>query len=332
MNQELKTAHRDQLKAISSFSAKDDGSFDTIVDQGRFVRIEEGHLLFKRSTKDDTLHFLLEGQLNLVNDAFENTTFTSEDAASEGAVDALEIHTVSAVAATSCVIFQIERAILTPPMSAPQGNWMENLLSTPLFEFIPPNHIQALFKRFEPVAVAANHIIIQQGDVGDYFYVIKSGRVAVDQEVSGQTSRVAEMGSGSSFGQDALISDAPRNATVTALESCELMRLSEEDFSELLMSPVIEYVTLEEVEAVKQMHETAPVFIDVRSKLELQSSRISDPVERIPLPLLRSELPALAKEPIYLVIGPKRPKIAEVATYLLNEAGITAYVLNMPEE
>jgi CRP-like cAMP-binding protein len=332
MNQELKTAHQDRLKAVARFNAMDEAAFGALVDQGQFIRVDEGHLLFKRSTSDDTLHFLLEGQLNLVNDAFENTAFTTADTAATGAVDAFDIHSVSAVAATSCVIFQIHRGVLDPPKSATQGNWMENLLSTPLFEFIPPNHIQALFKRFEPVAVPANHTIIQQGDAGDYFYVIKSGRVAIDQDANGQVSRVAEMGSGSSFGQDALISDAPRNATVVSLESCELMRLSEADFSELLMSPVIEYVSLEEVEAVKKMHETAPVFIDVRSKLELQSSHISDHIERIPLPLLRNELPALPKEPIYLVIGPKRPKIAEVATYLLNEAGITAYVLNVPEE
>ncbi len=139
------------------------------------------------------------------------------------------------------------------------------------------------------------------------------------------------MSAGSSFGQDALISDAPRNATVTTLESCELMRLSESDFSELLMSPVIEYVTLQEVDAVKSMHTKPPIFIDVRSNLEVQPLEISDPVKRIPLPLLRDEMRGFDVDPIYLVIGPQRPKIAEVAAYLLNEAGFSAYVVSLPE-
>ena len=331
MNQELKTALQDQLKTVARFNAMDEAAFDALVDQGQFIRIEEGHLLFKRSTSDDTFHFLLEGQLNLVNDAFENTAFTTADTAATGAVDAFDIHSVSAVAATSCVIFQIHRESLNPPKSAPQGNWMENLLSTPLFEFIPPNHIQDLFKRFESVAIASNQTIIRQGDAGDYFYVVKTGRVAIDQETDGNVNRVAEMGPGSSFGQDALISDAARNASVIALESCELMRLSEADFSELLESPVIEYVTWDEVDAVKRMQETPPVFIDVRSNLELQSMELSEQVQRIPLPLLRDEIPALDPRAIYLVIGPKRPKIAELAAFLLNEAGRTAYVISVPD-
>ena len=246
-------------------------------------------------------------------------------------VDESEIHIVSAVAVGECVIFEIERDKLEQFKEDDKKSWMENLLSTPLFEFVPPSNIQALFKRFEPIAIGANQTIITQGDEGDYFYVIKTGRVAIDQTTSEEVKRVAEMGAGSGFGQDALISDAPRNATVTTLESCELMRLSEGDFSELLMTPVIEYVTFEEVEAVKSMQSKPPVFVDVRSNLEVQPLAISDPVKRIPLPMLRDEMKALESDPIYFVIGPKRPKIAELASYLLNEAGFTAYVINSPD-
>ncbi|MFZ9129765.1 MAG: hypothetical protein ACO20O_11810, partial [Pseudomonadales bacterium] len=91
MNQELKTAHQDQLKTVARFNAMDEAAFGALVDQGQFIRIEEGHLLFKRSTSDDTLHFLLEGQLNLVNDAFENTAFTPADTTAAGAVDAVDV-------------------------------------------------------------------------------------------------------------------------------------------------------------------------------------------------------------------------------------------------
>ena len=331
MSQELKAAYENQLRQMTPFATMSDDRSRAVIDQGRFMQISEGHLLFKRSTDNVTSHFLLSGQLSLVNDAFENTPFTPENGMKQGMVDESEIHIVSAVAVGECVIFEIERDKLEQFKEDDKKSWMENLLSTPLFEFVPPSNIQALFKRFEPIAVGANQTIITQGDEGDYFYVIKTGRVAIDQTTSEEVKRVAEMGAGSGFGQDALISDAPRNATVTTLESCELMRLSEGDFSELLMTPVIEYVTFEEVEAVKSMQSKPPVFVDVRSNLEVQPLATSDPVKRIPLPLLRDEMKALESDPIYFVIGPKRPKIAELAAYLLNEAGFTAYVINSPD-
>ena len=331
MSQELKAAYENQLRQMTPFATMSDDRSRAVIDQGRFMQISEGHLLFKRSTDNVTSHFLLSGQLSLVNDAFENTPFTPENGMRQGMVDESEIHIVSAVAVGECVIFEIERDKLEQFKEDDKKSWMENLLSTPLFEFVPPSNIQALFKRFEPIAVGANQTIITQGDEGDYFYVIKTGRVAIDQTTSEEVKRVAEMGAGSGFGQDALISDAPRNATVTTLESCELMRLSEGDFSELLMTPVIEYVTFEEVEAVKSMQSKPPVFVDVRSNLEVQPLAVSDPVKRIPLPMLRDEMKALESDPIYFVIGPKRPKIAELATYLLNEAGFTAYVINLPD-
>ena len=331
MSQELKAAYENQLRQMTPFATMSDDRSRAVIDQGRFMQISEGHLLFKRSTDTVTSHFLLSGQLSLVNDAFENTPFTPENGMRQGMVDESEIHIVSAVAVGECVIFEIERDKLEQFKEDDKKSWMENLLSTPLFEFVPPSNIQALFKRFEPIAVGANQTIITQGDEGDYFYVIKTGRVAIDQTTSEEVKRVAEMGAGSGFGQDALISDAPRNATVTTLESCELMRLSEGDFSELLMTPVIEYVTFEEVEAVKSMQSKPPVFVDVRSNLEVQPLAMSDPVKRIPLPMLRDEMKALESDPIYFVIGPKRPKIAELAAYLLNEAGFTAYVISLPD-
>ena len=331
MSQELKATHETQLRQMPPFASIPDDRIGAVLQGGQFLKISEGHLLFKRSTDNTKSHFLLSGQLNLVNDGFENTPFTPENGMKQGMVDESEFHTVSAVAACECVIFEIERDKLEQLKENDKKSWMENLLSTPLFEFVPPSNIQALFKRFEPIAIGANQTIITQGDEGDYFYVIKTGRVAIDQTTSEEVKRVAVMGAGSSFGQDALISDAPRNATVTTLESCELMRLSESDFSELLMSPVIEYVTLQEVDAVKSMHTKPPIFIDVRSNLEVQPLEISDPVKRIPLPLLRDEMRGFDVDPIYLVIGPQRPKIAEVAAYLLNEAGFSAYVVSLPE-
>ena len=68
--------------------------------------------------------------------------------------------------------------------------------------------------------------IVRQGDDGEVVYVIAEGRVAVSRD--GES--VAELGPDATFGETALILDAPRNATVTALEPLLLRTLGRGPF------------------------------------------------------------------------------------------------------
>ncbi len=104
------------------------------------------------------------------------------------------------------------------------------LLNSPLFEFIPPANIQSLFGKFEEVKYAAGEPVIRQGETGDYFYVVQSGTAKVERASGANTIRLAELQVGGNFGQDALVSSIPRNATVTMLTAGTLMRVSKPDF------------------------------------------------------------------------------------------------------
>jgi MFS family permease len=72
----------------------------------------------------------------------------------------------------------------------------------------------------------AGEVIVRQGDDGDVVYVIREGRVAVSRN----GAAVAELGPDDTFGEAALILDAPRNATVTALEPVLLRTLGRGPF------------------------------------------------------------------------------------------------------
>ena len=65
-------------------------------------------------------------------------------------------------------------------------DWMSVLLSSPLFDFIPPTNIQTLFARFEKTHYATGDVVISQGDEGNYFYVIQSGRARVERTDGGK--------------------------------------------------------------------------------------------------------------------------------------------------
>src|SRR6185437_3937442 len=61
-------------------------------------------------------------------------------------------------------------------------DWMTTLLQTNAFHRIPPANIQAIFLRLQRVPVRAGDVIIKQGDEGDFFYVIVSGKCIDDVE------------------------------------------------------------------------------------------------------------------------------------------------------
>ena len=100
------------------------------------------------------------------------------------------------------------------------------LRSMPIFEHLRPPVLESLARGLEPQESAPGAVIIRQGDHGDAYYVIADGEV----EVAVDGGRVARHGRGAGFGEIALLRDAPRNATVTALTLCHLYRLERDAF------------------------------------------------------------------------------------------------------
>ncbi len=86
--------------------------------------------------------------------------------------------------------------------------------------------------------------MIKQGEEGDYFYVITRGKCVVTREtpLNKEGIRLAELQVGDTFGEEALISEAKRNATVAMETDGSLMRLGKEDFRKLLNEPMLDWV------------------------------------------------------------------------------------------
>ncbi len=92
----------------------------------------------------------------------------------------------------------------------------------------------------------AGDVIMRQGTQGDCAYVIEHGKVEILIEKDGdRVFRVGTRGEGSIVGEMAMIDDAPRTATVRALEDCEMLEISREDFSRRLTGsdPVVQMFT-----------------------------------------------------------------------------------------
>jgi CRP-like cAMP-binding protein len=85
------------------------------------------------------------------------------------------------------------------------------------------------------VRVFKGYEIIRQGDLGDAFYLIATGRVSVWVKKGANRMKVADLRADDYFGEMALISNEPRNATVIAEGLTELFILEKYNFNKTLM-------------------------------------------------------------------------------------------------
>ncbi len=204
------------------------------------------------------------------------------------------------------------------------GDWMTTLLRTKAFHRIPPANIQAIFLRMHRVKYRAGDIVIKQGTEGDFFYVVIAGRCLVTREtpLNKEGIRLAELGPGDSFGEEALIAEAKRNATVTMATDGTLMRLGKTDFQTLLNEPLLQWVDYEQAQAIVA---GGGKWLDVRLPSEFQNFRIEASVN-IPLYFIRLKLGALDKNIRYVVVCDTGRR-SSAAAYILSERGYEAYVL-----
>jgi CRP-like cAMP-binding protein len=219
---------------------------------------------------------------------------------------------------------QYEVAELNGDKAAMTGDWMTALLQTKAFHRIPPANIQAIFMRMQRINYRARDVVIKQGTEGDYFYVVVSGKCVVTREtpLNKEGIKLAELGTGDSFGEEALIAEAKRNATVTMLTDGTLMRLGKQDFQTLLNEPLLQWVSYDQA---KQVVAGGGKWLDVRLPSEFQNLRIDDALN-IPLYFIRLKLNALAKDIPYVVCCDTGRR-SSAAAYILSERGFEAYVL-----
>ena len=105
----------------------------------------------------------------------------------------------------------------------------EFLRRLPLFERLSPAELTNVAGKMKSVTFDASDVVLREGESGEDFFLIREGRVGVHQSGSAE-GPVATLGSGECVGEQASITDRPRNATVVAQERLTAYRLAKDDF------------------------------------------------------------------------------------------------------
>ena len=110
----------------------------------------------------------------------------------------------------------------------------EFLRKSALFASLTPRTLAEVADKMALETHPAGDVIVRQGDPGDKFYLIRSGTATVTVSDHAQTRELATLQQGSFFGEAALLSGDPRNATVTARDELTLCTLGKDDFQAVI--------------------------------------------------------------------------------------------------
>lgn len=109
----------------------------------------------------------------------------------------------------------------------------------PLFETLEEDLHKEIIGHIILMYYPADHSLFKEGELGDALYIIKTGSVQIFQppkEEGDLPKKIATIVAGGFFGEMALVSDSPRNASAKTLEESEIFILSKEDFNQLIRS------------------------------------------------------------------------------------------------
>jgi len=154
--------------------------------------------------------------------------------------------------------------------------------------------------------------------------VLTRGAALVTREtpLSKDGIKLAELAVGDTFGEEALISDAKRNATVTMVSEGAVMRLGKEDFKKLLNEPMLDWVDAAEAQKIVQ---DGGQWLDVRLPSEYDNKHLDNAVN-IPLYFIRLKINTLEQGQKYVVCCDTGRR-SSAGAYILSERGFQAYVL-----
>jgi CRP-like cAMP-binding protein len=333
-----------ELSVLRTFSPLDGLKSENLRALARKTTVRElgqGRLLFKEGDTDKRTFYLVSGAVDLLSEGHIVGTIRGGTPDAKHPIAPILPRRCTARVATDRIEYvSIDSDLLDVLItwdqtgtyevgelqagSAAGDDWMTLLLQSRAFHRIPPANLQAVFMRMQRIDYAAGDTIIRQGDDGDYFYAIVQGRCLVNREtpLNREGIKLAELGMGDTFGEEALISGAKRNATVTMLTDGTLMRLGKEDFNTLLNEPMLRWV---DYAAARQAVAAGSRWLDVRLPSEFEHCHFENAIN-VPLYFVRLKLKTLDPSVPYVVCC-ENGRRSSAAAYILSERGFDACVL-----
>ena len=329
-----------KLTPINELSASNQ---EKLLDSAVIETYESGTYIFEQGDKDDNVHYLLVGKLEMM--ALEETTFVIAANSDQSCypLSQMQPRQYSAHVIQVAQTLKVSKSLLESLLESGKTgrssqadeidsdddmdtgyDWMTHLLQSKIFSSIPPENIQKIFALFQEVAVSKDELIVKQGAAGDYYYIIKNGEFEVTRHLEKQNKsfKLATLHDGDGFGEEALLGELPRNASVTAMTDAILLRITKEAFLSLIRDPAINTVNYEEA---LQLVNDGATWIDVRFPDEHNRCAVTGSLN-FPFNMIRVQMKKLKPEANYVVYCDNGARSAIAAYLLLNNGYTVSYL------
>ncbi len=321
-----------ELRKIRMFSPFPTAGLQTLLEQAGLCEASAGEPILSRCETADNHVLLLDGAVEV------ERSWTTMDGVQKNS-----IRLVEASAGVPSVITASPRGLQLRAMSevrfvtldaaaideiagrgasAASDSVQEGLGRSGIMRELAPEQLQRVLEAMVPVEIEAGEPVVRQGDPGEEYFLIEEGDAEVWREdaFTSQSSKLAVLGPGDTFGEEALLQGGYRNATVRMATPGRLQKLSKTNFDRLLKEPMAREIGAEEA---RQMVESgSAVLLDCRYDLEIRESRIPG-ARALPLDQIRNLSHRLEPGPSYLLYC-RNGQRSRVAAFLLKERGLEA--------
>lgn len=298
--------------------------------------------LFHRKDIDTDLIYLIEGSITLQSGDLKVESIESGTESARFALAHQVPRKIDALSNTSIRFLRLNSELISPVPDnvykeeksymvtdehedENDDDWMTTLLKSPIFKALPPANLQKILMSLKEVNFEKGDPIITQGDIGDFYYLIKKGHCLVSRKPSANAKEIKlnQLRTQDTFGEDSLLSGDPRNVSITALTNATLLRLSKENFISLIKEPSLKFIPHDQVQEQVAMGST---LLDVRSPDEYHKNHLPGSISA-PFFSLRMMLKTIdKKKPVIIVC--QNGKTSEAAAFLLLRNKIDAVIVS----
>ncbi|HNY11406.1 MAG TPA: cyclic nucleotide-binding domain-containing protein [Candidatus Wallbacteria bacterium] len=115
-----------------------------------------------------------------------------------------------------------------------------DLKQIPIFSSLSDMHVEKIREIIEEISVSKGGVIFRQGEAGDAFYIIISGKVKIAKREETEEKTISILKEGDFFGEMALLEEAPRMASAICVDDSKLYKISQKNFGYImLLNPAI---------------------------------------------------------------------------------------------
>lgn len=335
----MNAEHLPSLSEFIPINSLSDLSINKLEAETPLMHFESEQKIFTIGDTDNQHLFLLKGDIILLSKDGKRSKIEAGSMQSRYAIANLKPRLFSAIAGSPDVIISavnaelLDKLMIWDNSANDMGDslsvdeydgedevdisWRMSMLKTQVFLTLPAENILSLFNKMQEVTAKAGDVIISQGEPGDYYYILKEGRCQVTRDNGyGEEVKINDIEPLDSFGEEALVTGLPRNATVSMVEDGVLMRLNKDDFHHLMQKPLLHEI--DRMQANRLIREGS-LAIDVRMEEEYRHSAIKN-TYNLPLYLLRLKMPQMDKNKSYVLFCDTGARSA-AAAFLLKQNG-----------